>query len=152
MSAKNETPQEKTGRPLSFKFAVFSLIVLGIIFTPTTVLLCGCLLPTYIAALVDQTENKIAGITVGMMNLSTSIPALLTLWRGHNGIHEAVQLLLTPETIIFSYSGAAAGWGLYYYVPPLIAAVLRRKSERRLKDIEKRQMELVRKWGEEVSK
>lgn len=147
----SEAAEAKKKSPVSLKFAVFAALVIAGIFFPTTVLLCGCMLPTFVAALVDNNLHKTAGMTVGAMNLAGSVPAWLHLWRSGHNLENALSLLMDPETLLVAYGAAAAGWIVYIYIPPVVAAFLVRKYEKRLKDIEKRQKELVRKWGAEVS-
>ncbi len=137
--------------PLSLRFAIFVLMVNAVIFFETTVLFCGCLIPSFVAALVDNHKQRTLWITVGCMNFAATVPAWFTLFeRGHK-ISDAFMLLSEPRTLAMSYSGAAVGWILYYYITPFVARLMILKSEIRLKDIEKRQKELARKWGAEVA-
>lgn len=141
---------EKQKKPFSLKIAVFCLLLLAAVFFPTTVLLCGCLLPTFVAAMIDYHPQKTAAFTVGSLNLAASLPALFALWEDGHRLEGALRILSQPTTLIAAYTGAAIGWGIYYYVPVMINGLLVRKSEKRLRDIEKRQKELVRKWGPEI--
>jgi len=86
-------------------------------------------------------------MTVGAMNLVGTLPAALTLWEKGGRIEQAIALLLQPQTLMIAYVAAAFGWAIYFYVPPIVAGMMVRRNEKRLKDIEKRQQELVRKWG-----
>lgn len=148
---KEALEQAAAGRtPLSVKFSVFMLLVTACVFLPTTILLTVCMLPTLVAVIVDVNPRRTMGLTVGAMNLAGSVPVWFTLLdRGHT-LAAALQLVMEPSSIIISFSGAAVGTGIHYYVTPLIASVMQSKSERRLREIDKRQKALVHKWGEGV--
>lgn len=141
--------KEKMG--FSVKFAIFCLMLAAGVFFPVTVLLCGCMLPTFVAALVDNNRQKTAGMTVGAMNLAGTIPAALQLIQAGATLDNALALLLDPKTLMIAYIAGLVGWIMYYQVPPLVAQMLARRSERRLKQIEKQHLELVRKWGPAVT-
>jgi len=137
--------------PFSVRLAVLCLILVAVVFFPMTVLFCGCMLPSFVAAIVDRHPQKTAGITIGALNLAGTVPAWLELVRLGAGIEHAITLLLQPRILLMAYAAAALGWALYFYIPPLIAAMLVRKAEKRLKEIEKRQAELTRKFGAAVT-
>lgn len=137
--------------PLSLRFAIFVLMVTSVIFFQTTILFCGCLIPSFVAALVDSHKERTLWITVGCMNFAGTVPAWFTLWEMGHRISDAFFLLSQPKTLAMAYTGAAIGWVLYYNITPFVARLMVLKSEKRLKDIEKRQKDLVRKWGTEVT-
>jgi len=89
-------------------------------------------------------------ITIGSLNLAGTVPAWFDLWsRGHN-LSSAIGVLTEPMTLFIAYGGAGIGWLIYNNVTPLVAGMMVRKNQKRLKDIEKRQKELVKKWGDDV--
>lgn len=144
--------KKKTKKKLSFsvKFSIFTLMMVGVVFYPTTILMLVGLLPTIVAPLIDDRPQKTAWLTVGAMNFAGILPAWFLLFeRGHN-LHNALGLVFDPMVLLLAYGGACVGWFLYHQVPKGVAGILAMRSERRLKDIEKRQKELVRKWGPEV--
>lgn len=137
--------------PFSVRVSVFCLLVLAVINFPSTVLFCGCMLPAFVAAIVDRHPQKTAGVTIGALNLAGTVPAWLELWHMGAGIEQAMALLMQPRILLMAYVSAVLGWALYFYIPTLISGMLVRKAEKRLKDIEKRQAELVRKFGAAVT-
>jgi hypothetical protein len=139
--------QQPKKTPFSVRVSIFCLLVVAVVFFPTTVLFCGCMLPSFVAAIVDRHSQKTAGVTIGALNLAGTVPAWLELWRLGAGIEHAIGLLLQPRTLLVAYSAAVLGWALYFYIPPLVSGMMLRKAEKRLKDIEKRQAELQRKFG-----
>jgi hypothetical protein len=85
------------------------------------------------------------------MNLAGTVPSLFSLWYAGFTVGAAFQLIIQPLTIIMSFGAAAVGWFIYHKVPQFVSQVLFSKNEKRMKEIEKRQKELVKKWGDEVA-
>ena len=146
--AKKE--KNKSSLSTSMKIAIFMLLLLAVLFFPTTVLFCAGLLPTLIAAIVDDRPQKTAWMTVGAMNFAGIVPAWFDLWHAGHGLADAFEILSQPRTIIIAYGAAAVGWGIFFQVPKIIVAFMVRRAENRMRDIEKRKRELARKWGVEV--
>lgn len=146
-----EADQEKPRIPFRLKFAIFTLMVAAGVFFPTTVLFCGCLIPSLVAALVDNSPQRTAWITVGCMNFAGTVPAWFGLWEAGHRLQDALSLLMQPRTLILAYGAAGVGWLIYNYVTPFVARIIVLRSERRLREIERMQKEYVRKWGPEVA-
>lgn len=147
-------PGEKAAKPkapLSFRFAVFMMMVTALVFLPTSIVLSVCMMPTLVAAIVDNQPQKTAWLTVGAMNFAGAVPACFNLWDAGHTVPAAFQMITQPMTVVVSFGGAAVGWMIYYNITPLVALMLLRRSEGRLTDIDKRQKELVKKWGPEVA-
>jgi hypothetical protein len=141
--------QSKT--PFSVRFAVFMIFVTALVFLPTTIVIAICMAPTLVAAIVDNHARKTAWLTVGAMNFAGTVPGVFNLWDMGHTVPAAFQLVAQPLIIMFSFGGAAVGWMIYYNLTPIVAMIILRKNEVRLKDIEKRQKELVKQWGGEVA-
>ncbi|MDD9899596.1 MAG: hypothetical protein OXT65_01290 [Alphaproteobacteria bacterium] len=134
----------------AIRMLLFMLLVTAIIFLASTIVLIVCLIPAIVSALLDHHRPKTAWITIGAMNLAGALPALFNLWQmGHNKA-AALEIVTTPSVLLVAYSGAAVGFGLYHYMTPLVAGVVVGKNRKRLKEIEKRSQELVRRWGDDV--
>jgi len=146
--AEEEQKKNKAG---SVRFAVFMLFVTMFVFLPTTILFSVCLIPTMVAYIVDNSLNKTIWVTVGVMNVAGTIPAWFKLWDMGHHIEHAIDIILQPTTIIVSYGGAAVGWFIYINVTPFIASIIIMKNESRLKQIDKRLKELLKKWGDDVA-
>ena len=144
---------EKLKKKSSFKskLSVFVILVMAAVFFPSSILLGACLIPTFVAFITDAYRQKTAGVTVGSLNLAASIPACLDLWKSGHTTENALNILSQADTLLYAYCGAAAGWFILLNIPRVMSSLAVRKSDRRLKDIEKRRQELVRKWGSEVS-
>jgi hypothetical protein len=158
MSNEENKASGKTKTPLTVWFAIFMVLVTAVIFLPTTIVWSICLLPTLVAAIIDNHPQKTAWLTVGAMNVAGTIPVWFqmldagqySMLDAGRAIPAAFQLISQPMTVIISYGGAAIGWIIYYKVTPLVAAIVQSKNERRLRDIDKRQKTLVKKWGDGV--
>lgn len=142
----------KKPMPMSVKFAIFSVLVAAAVFFPTTLIFCICMLPTFVAAIIDREQQKTMWITIGALNLAGTVPAWFALWRTGHNFDNAVAILTDPMTLFIAMGGAAAGWVIYQNVTIFVAGVMVRKNQKRLRDIDKRQKELTKRWGEEVIK
>lgn len=149
MSQEKEQPKPRKA-PLSFWFALFMLFVTGIVFLPTSIVLGICLLPAVVAGIIDRHPKKTAWLTVGALNFAGTVPSCISLWDSSHTLETALQLITQPVTLLMAYGGAAVGWFLQYNIPPFVAAYLFRRAENRVKDIERQQKELQRKWGDSV--
>lgn len=150
MAEQDKKAAGKARMPFSVRFAIFMLLVTAVIFLPSTILFSVCMIPTLVASIVDNQRQKTAWLTVGAMNLAGTIPGWFMLWDMGHTIPAAFQLVIQPMTIIVSFGGAAVGWLVYYNVTPFVAGIILKKNEYRLREIERRQKELVRRWGEGV--
>jgi hypothetical protein len=149
---EKESGKTKKPLPLSVKFALFSVMVAAVVFHPTSIVFAACMLPTLVAAVVDRETEKTMWITVGAMNLAGTIPAGFALWTTGHNLDNVFVVLSDPVLLFIAMGGAATGWFLYQNVTPFVASAMMRRSHKRLKDIDKRQKDLVKKWGAEVGK
>ncbi|MFH1158618.1 MAG: hypothetical protein V1721_07035 [Pseudomonadota bacterium] len=151
---KNEGEAKKEPKvprmPFSVRFSIFMLFVAALVFLPSTIVFSICMIPALVAAIVDNHQQKTAWLTVGAMNLAGTVPVWFSLWDMGHTVPAAFQLISTPGTIILSYGGAVVGWIIYYNVTPFVAAIVLGKNEARYRAVERRQKELIEKWGEEV--
>lgn len=147
---KDKAEAGKSKTPLSVRFAIFMVLVTAVVMLPTTILFSVCLIPTLVSFIIDNQRPKTAWLTVGAMNLAGTIPGWFLLWDQGHTLQAAFQLAMQPMTIIISFGGAAVGWMIYYNVTPFVAGIILKKNEYRLREIEKRQKELIRKWGEGI--
>jgi hypothetical protein len=149
MSEKNTAiPQKKS--TFSRKLSIFFLMVTAVVFIYSTVVALVCLIPSLVAAVIDRQQPRTAWITVGAMNLAGTLPALFRLWETGHRFGDALQIVMKPDVLMIAYGGAAGGWIIYNNITSMVAAIVLGKNEKRLKDIDKRRQDLVRKWGEKV--
>jgi hypothetical protein len=145
-----EEPKKKK-MPFSLRVLIFFLMVTAVVFIPSTIVIAVCMIPSFVAAIIDRQVPKTAWITVGALNLAGTLPAWFMLWEQGHRLDVAFQIITRPEVLVIAYGGAAFGWLIYNNVTPMVAGIVVSRNEKRLKDIEKRQKELARKWGEEVA-
>lgn len=149
---KKKQKKQKTGK-LGFKrnlFLVF-IIILAVVFHPTTLLLSVGMLPTFVVLLVDRTKGKTKTFTVGAMNLAGCIPFVLDVWmRGHT-IETAIDYIVQPRTIVIMYFAAAIGYLIEWAMIGIVMAVMKEKGKMRLREIEKTSENLIRRWGKSVT-
>ncbi len=148
--ARKKKKPSKTKSLKATVFLVFGLLA-GIVLLPTTVLLAVAMLPTFVAAFVDKEKGKTKAITVGAMNLAGSMPFLLELWFEDHSFEHAFSFVMDPMVIIIIYSTAVIGYLIDWGVTKIVSLFLLQRGKARVKAIDKRQKELVERWGKEVS-
>jgi len=139
--------KHKRKRSLIFFFST----CMAIVALPTTVFLLVGLLPTFVSFIVDRTKRKAQTMSVGALNLAACSPFLLDLWRHGNSFGMMLDIISDPINIIIMYVGALAGYMVDWTLSGLISGILYKKAEMRVKEIEKKQKELVKRWGKEVT-
>lgn len=151
MAAEKAQSSKKTKTPFAVKFSIFLLLVAGAVFLATSLLFAVCMVPTLVAMVIDRQPQKTMWVTIGAMNLAGTLPSLFNLWQIRGQIDDTFVLLTQPLTMLMAYGAAAMGWVIHQNFTPFVASVIVRKNQIRLKEIEKRQKELVRKWGDDVA-
>ena len=127
------------------------ILMLSIAFLSSAVILFIGLMPMFVAFFVDRSENKTKAVTVGAMNLAGCMPFLMELWTTEPTMAKAFSIVLDPMAIIVMYSAAGVGYIIDWALTLIIANLLYQRGVSRKKAIEKRQEELIERWGEEVS-
>jgi hypothetical protein len=122
-----------------------------IVFLPTSIFLFFSMMPTLVAGLVDRSGKGTRALTVGAMNLAGSTPFLFELWTGGHTAQNALALISNPRTIVVIYCAAGIGYLIDWAMSGIVATVMIQRSASRLKEIKKKQAELVERWGEEVT-
>ena len=138
--------------PFSLKLAIFLLLLSAMVFLSSTLVVLVCMAPTVVASIVDKNPQRTLWLTIGALNLAGTLPAWFRLWELGGSIADMTQVLLDPSLLLVAYGGAGAGWAIHINVTPLVAALMNRRNEVVLRDVEKRQNELLRKWGADVAR
>ena len=150
---KTKRRRQKRAPKKTLKKQIFLILglLMAVVFLPTTVLLSIAMMPTFAAAVVDKGKRKTKAITVGAMNLAGSMPFLLELWmQGHN-FEKAFMIVTDAKAIVVMYAAAAVGYLIDWAMTGVIAGFLLQRGRARVSAIEKRQKELVERWGKEVT-
>lgn len=158
MAKDSKKKEEKTNkgpqpRRASWKVSLFLIlsIIMAAVFLPSSVLLIFGLLPTFAALFADASRAKTKVVTVGALNLAGCTPFLLELWTEGNSLDKSLSIISDPKAIIVMYSAAAIGYLIDWSLSALVAGVLYQRGLARQDAIRKRQMELVERWGAEVT-
>jgi hypothetical protein len=131
--------------------SAFALAVAVILLMPTTLIIAVGMLPTAVAVFVDNSRERLAGLTLGCMNFAGVMLPLLQLWKTGHTVDIAVSILVQPYMLLMMYGGAAVGLLLYINTPLMVSGILRRQAMNRLKAIERSHAELQEEWGPEVA-
>jgi hypothetical protein len=129
---------------------IASLFLAGV-FLPSTVLLLIGMLPTPFAILTDRTKGKTKVMTVGSMNLAGCSPFLFQLWTVEHSFSKSIEIATDPLAIIVMWSSAAVGYVLNWAMTGIVSATMHQRGLSRQKSIQKRQNELIERWGQEVT-
>lgn len=129
---------------------LIAIILVGIIFLPTSMLLFVGMFPSLIAALNSGRKGARAS-TVTAMNLAGCIPFVFKLWSGENNFEASVHIITNPNSLAVIYMAAAFGYMIDWVVTGFVSSFLYQKGVTRMEAIKKRQKVLVEQWGDDVS-
>lgn len=118
---------------------------------PSIILLGIGMAPAIVAYIVDRTRDKYLSITVGLLNVCGTMPALVRLWTDGQSYSSALRIAGDPFTMLIAYGAAAAGWGIYLALPLILTHYYAATSTSRLSTLHARQARLVEAWGEEIA-
>lgn len=143
----------KKKKPLGVKGQVILIctVITALLFLPTTILLLIGMFPTFVAALVDRTREKVLGMTVGSMNLAGCTPFVIELWSGEHTSERSIEIAANPLSIVVMYSAACLGYMLEWSMTGIVATIMTQKALARLRSIDERQASLIERWGREVT-
>ena len=139
---------------VTFKGAMIltSVCLLGVMFIPVAIVLIIGMSPTVVASLIDKSEEKLKGVTVGFLNFAGCYPFLLTLIvRKGNDPQYAFEIIFEPLNVVIMLMAAGLGYFIEYGTTQGVSGYLYQNAERRVKDIEKEQKQMVERWGKEVT-
>lgn len=125
-------------------------VVAGIVMLPSTILILIGMLPTLVVPLMPRSRRSKL-ITVGSLNVAGCSPFLLELWMKENTIEKSLSILAQPKSIVVIYSMAALGYIVYWALGGITSTFIYQLGLSRREAIEKRQAELVERWGDEVT-
>lgn len=143
--------KKKSGMTMGGRVLLVCGLLMAIVFLPSTFLLMIGMMPTPFAFLVDRSEKKSKVIAVGAINLVGCAPFLFDLWTNGNNFDASFAIVSNPKAIIVMYSAAAVGYMVSWAMTGIVSSILFQRGQARAKAIEKRQAELVERWGREVT-
>jgi len=138
---------------MRLKLALLILLVVAVIFLPTTIFLAFGMMPTIAAFVTDRSVGRNKSICIGAMNFAGCFPFLLKFWTefGQQNIENAFRLAADIETIIVIYMLAAGGCAIDKAITGIASNLIIQRSETRLSKIKIEQDKLVKRWGEKVT-
>lgn len=151
--AKKKAAKKKGKKQGSMWVHVFLalIVMMAAVFLSSAIILFIGLMPFFVAYFVDKRKTKTKAITVGAMNMAGCVPFLMELWTTDPSVEKALSIILDPMAIIVIYSAAGVGYLIDWALSMIIASILYQRGVSRKSAIEKRQEELIKRWGEEVS-
>lgn len=152
MAMAKKPSTAKSGIPFSAKLAILMVMVCAVVLLPATLIFVITMLPTFVAMIVDRQPEKTMWLTIGALNLAGAMPSWFKLWGMGGQMQDAVVIISDTSVLLLAYGAAGAGWVIHQNVTPLIAALIVKRNDIRLKDIDKKQKELARKWGADIAK
>jgi len=136
-------------KPLKVALVLMS-VPAAIVSLPSVVLLAVGMIPTLVAYIIDEDEEKLAPVTVGALNFAGVLPLLFELWQGGSSMQQLKSLGASPAHWLLMYGAAAFGWAIYFAVPPVVGSTLIAKRQAKVETLRAAQMKLIGAWGEDV--
>ena len=109
------------------------------------------MMPTVVAAYTDRTKEKMRGITIGAMNLAGCTPFIIQLWTTEHSVDVALGILADPKVLVIMYFAAGIGYCIEWAIVGTASVFMVEKAQIRVKTINKKQEDLITRWGAEVS-
>jgi hypothetical protein len=135
-------------RPIWLAMTAAAWMVLSL---PTMVLVGFGMMPTIVAYIIDQTEQKNATFCVGSINFCGIFPYVIEIWAGDHTIDQSFDILSNVFKLFVIFGSAGIGWLIYSGIPPMVSTMLLLRAEHRLEQLKDIQQELVIEWGPEVA-
>lgn len=147
---KKSLPKRKKGFGRKRNILLAMIIVVGIVFLPTSMILFIGMMPTMSAVILGTVRTKTRVSTIAALNLVGCMPFIIKLWAGENNFEASFTILMTPLTIVIIYGAAASAYLLDWAVTGVVSAYMYQKAERRIKAIDKRLAAVSEVWGAEA--
>jgi hypothetical protein len=147
-----QAQQDKAKGGGSGKLITTGLLMLPVVVVllPSCIVLAVNMAPTIVAYVVDKSREKYLAITVGLLNICGTLPALARLWQQGQSYDAALDISASPFHWLMAYGAAAIGWVIYLGLPPILGHYYGITSQARLHNHQRKQQILVASWGEEV--
>lgn len=118
---------------------------------PTTLVFATMMAPTWVAYVTDRSSEKHLAITVGLLNFSGALPAIIELWSQGQS-HDAAMMLISDVFVwVVAYGAAMSGWVLFGVMPILVGGYFKMTTESRIKLLARQQKALIDEWGHAVA-
>ena len=128
---------------LMFPFAALLL--------PTTLVFATMMAPTWVAYVTDRSPERHLAITVGLLNFSGTLPAIIELWSLGQSHNAAMMLIGDVFVWAVAYGAAMTGWLLFAVMPTLVGGYFKMTTDNRIKQLARQQKALIDEWGHAVA-
>ncbi|MEQ8354660.1 MAG: hypothetical protein RH942_03915 [Kiloniellaceae bacterium] len=118
---------------------------------PTTLVVATMMAPTTVAYIIDRSGEKSLAITVGLMNIAGTLPAIISLWTRGQSHMVAMDLIADPFVWVVAYGSAVTGWVMFGIMPTLVSSYFRMTTQTRVMSLVRRQKALIAEWGHAVA-
>jgi hypothetical protein len=118
---------------------------------PTTLVFSVMMAPTIVAYVTDRSREKYLAITVGLMNLAGTLPAIIALWSRGQSHAAAMDIIGDVFSWAVAYGAAGGGWLIFGVMPALVASYFKVTTDSRIMGIVRRQKVLIADWGHGVA-
>ncbi len=144
--------QEKAKGGGTGKLVMTGLLMLPVVavLLPSCIVLTVNMVPSIVAYVVDKSREKYLAITVALLKICGTLPALAELWQEGQSYAAALDIAANPIHWLMAYGAAAIGWTIYLGLPPILRHYYGITSQARLLNHQRKQQILVEVWGEEV--
>jgi hypothetical protein len=147
---RNNQMPKAGGSAVKTALIMFTVIVIGICVLPYGVLLLVGMVPSFVAWMIDQREEKNAAMSVSIMNLCGVIPLFLALFAKGSTLTAAITLIREPVNMLTMYGAAGLGWLLIMAMPPVMGFLFNIQSAETIRKLEARKEKLIAEWGENM--
>ena len=138
--------------PIWMKVLAFVLLFpFAAVLLPTTLLFFVMMAPTWVAYITDRSREKKLAITVGMLNFTGTLPAIVELWARGQSHQTAMDMIGDVFIWAVAYGAAGAGWLIFAFMPTVVGSYYRMTTENRIKGLVKEQKALIAEWGHAVA-
>ena len=150
-NGKQEGPPKKRGRRIGFiLFMIVFVLSFWFIFPTLTLILIG-MVPTIVALLTDNDQQKSSTAAVGFMNAAGITPFVIDLWTKGQTMENVFQIITDPSNWLVILGAAAIGKLIVFAVPQAVASLSLTRSEVRLRGLRKNLESLKESWGADVA-
>lgn len=132
------------------KLLILLLIIAGGAVPALGLVVLAGMIPTLAMGLTDRSNGRSLTVCVATLNAAGVFQVVLMLLARGLSLENSIGLLMRPETFLMMWGAAALGFGLFSFIPPLVASFLMRLSEIKIARLRSNQKELKRIWGDEV--
>jgi len=135
--------------------AILGVGVVLVLFTafslPSLIVFAVGLLPTGVAYIIDNNDQKTGTFCVGGMNICGVFPYAMKLWTDNHSVSAATDIVSDVFTLLIMYAAAGFGWMMFLAIPPVVASFLSVMAQSRVKVLRATQQDIMEEWGPEVA-